>query len=282
METKVIAVGNQKGGVGKTTNTVHLAAALGELGYKVLVWDLDVNAGATLHFGIPPQAYSGTFHVLTGEREPEEVVIADDPDIDLPENVHVISANRDLEKIGAVLASDDCMYHPAEVLLEPIEKLKGEYDYILLDTAPSATIGTIASYRVADYFILSVIPERFAVEGLKNAMRDIKNAQKPNRNPNLKLLGVIVSGFDKRIRKAREYNDLIEATFDKSGNGMTMGKFSPSISRAAAITQAQDRGTTVFQTSPEHRVAEQFREVAKQVVDRVNFYTEDQKVVANG
>ena len=63
---------NQKGGVAKTTNTAHIAAALGKLGRRVLVWDLDVNYGLTSHFGIPPMAYSGTFHVLTGEREPED------------------------------------------------------------------------------------------------------------------------------------------------------------------------------------------------------------------
>src|SRR6266568_6104709 len=66
--TWVIAIGNQKGGVAKTTNTAHIAAALGRLGRKVLVWDLDVNYGLTSHFGIPPIAYSGTFHILTGKR----------------------------------------------------------------------------------------------------------------------------------------------------------------------------------------------------------------------
>ena len=92
--TWVIAIGNQKGGVAKTTNTAHIAAALGRLGRKVLVWDLDVNYGLTSHFGIPPMAYSGTFHVLTGEREPEDIILThDDPDIELPDGVHLIPSS---------------------------------------------------------------------------------------------------------------------------------------------------------------------------------------------
>lgn len=282
-ETTVIAIGNQKGGVGKTTNTVHLGTALGEMGYQVLVWDLDVNAGSTLHFGIPPEAYANTFHVLSGEREPDEAIITeDDPDISLPKNVHVIPSGRELEKLGAILASEDVLYNPADVLVEPLQKLSGMYDYILLDTAPSATIGTISSYMVADFFILSVIPERFAVEGLKNALRDLRNAQRPKRNPHLKLLGVIVSGFDKRIRKAREYNQAIEESFAQNGQGDLSGKFKTSISRAAAISQAQDQGVTVFQTNPQHRVVEQFRDVANEAVERISVYRQNQQTVANG
>ena len=76
-ETRIIAVGNQKGGVAKTTNTVHLATALGEMGRRCLIWDLDMNHGATLHFGIPSEGFLGTFEVLIGEEQPEDVIITD-------------------------------------------------------------------------------------------------------------------------------------------------------------------------------------------------------------
>ena len=103
-KTRVIAIGNQKGGVGKTTNTAHIAAALGRLGRRVLVWDLDVNHGLTSHFGIPQGAFSGTLHILTEEREPQDVIITnDEPDIELPENVDVIPTGRELETLDAVL-----------------------------------------------------------------------------------------------------------------------------------------------------------------------------------
>lgn len=268
-DTKIIAVGNQKGGVGKTTNTAHLAAALGKMGRKVLVWDLDVNHGLTLHFGIPPQAYSGTFHVLTGDREVHEVIITnEDPDIDLPENVHLIPSSRELEKLDSVLREGDPFFSPREVLKQHIEELRGHYDYIFLDTAPNTNVTTtIASYISSDYFIISTIPEKFALEGLKNALKDIAMAQRPDRNPSLKLLGVIVSGLDKRIRKAREYDDAIRQSF--AANGQNSQKFTATVSRAAAIPRAQDKGSTVFQQEPDHEVTRQFLDIAREVEERI-------------
>ncbi|HET8671678.1 MAG TPA: AAA family ATPase, partial [Candidatus Saccharimonadales bacterium] len=87
--TKVIALGNQKGGVGKTTNCVQIATALGELGRKCLIWDLDMNFGTTRHFGIAAGAYWGTFELLTGQDEVDNVIVTEqDEDVDLPSNVH--------------------------------------------------------------------------------------------------------------------------------------------------------------------------------------------------
>src|SRR5262245_10490098 len=89
--TRVIAVGNQKGGVGKTTNTVHLATALCELGRKCLIWDLDMNHGATLHFGIPSESFLGTYEILMGDESPQDLILTnDDEGIDLPLNLHLI------------------------------------------------------------------------------------------------------------------------------------------------------------------------------------------------
>ena len=186
-----------------------------------MAWDLDVNYGLTSHFGIPEQAYTGTFHVLTGEREVEDVILTnEDPDIDLPENVHVIASSRELEQINQYLAKNDPFFTPHSVLQEPIRKLRSEYDYIILDTAPNTNVATtVASYISADYFIISTLPERLALEGMKNALKDVQRAQRADRNPNLKLLGVIVSGMDKRIRKAREYDEAIKASFQEAGQG---------------------------------------------------------------
>src|SRR5918994_4834576 len=89
----VIAVGNQKGGVGKTSNTVHLATALAEQGRKCLVWDLDVNCGSTQHFGIPDNmAILGTYEVLMGAEQPDEVIVreGDLEEVELPANVHLL------------------------------------------------------------------------------------------------------------------------------------------------------------------------------------------------
>ena len=106
VRTNVVAVGNQKGGVGKTTNTVHLAAALGEMGKRCLIFDLDMNAGSTKHFGIPGEGFLGTFEVLTGAESAPDVVLRDgEEDVTLPKNVDVIPSCRKLEQIDQVLLS---------------------------------------------------------------------------------------------------------------------------------------------------------------------------------
>lgn len=288
MNTRIIAIGNQKGGVGKTTNTAHIAAALGAMGRKVLAWDLDVNYGLTSHFGVPDQAYTGTFHVLTGEREPEDVILTnDDPDIELPEGVDLIASSRELEQLNSVLAANDPFFTPHAVLLQPIEKLRGKYDYILLDTAPNTNVATTTSaYISADFFIISTLPERLALEGMKNALKDIGRAQRSDRNPRLRLLGVIVSGLDKRIRKAREYDEAIRNSFAEAGQESR--KFTTSVSRAAAISRAQHNGKTVFQMEPNHPVTKQFLDIAREIearieeFDRADEAETGEEAVANG
>lgn len=268
LTTQVIAVGNQKGGVGKTTNTVHLAAALGKMGRRCLVWDLDMNHGATLHLGVPPEAFDGTFMVLTEERSPQEVIIGEDePDVELPENVHLIPSSRDLEKLEAVLAAKDRFYDPRRILVNPIRALRGRYDYIFLDTAPNATAPTIASYVAADWFLISVIPESFALNGMRECLKDIRRARQPELNPNLKLLGVVVSGLDQRITLARQYTAEIHELFKVEGSQSRM--FQTTISRAAVVPRVQKIGQTLFQSDPNHKVARQFMNLAIELEARV-------------
>jgi chromosome partitioning protein len=267
-ETHVIAVGNQKGGVGKTTNAIHLAAALGQRGRKCLIWDLDMNHGATLHLGVPPEAFDGTFMVLAEERTPEEVIIdEEEPDIELPDNVHLIPSSRDLEKLEAVLAAKDRFYDPRRILRGPIGRLKGKYDYIFLDTAPNATAPTIASYVAADWFVVSVIPETFALNGMRECLKDIRRARQAELNPNLALLGIVVSGLDQRITLARQYTAEIHEMFRVEGSPSRM--FQTTISRAAAVPRVQKAGKTLFQVDPTHRVAKQYMSLAAELEERV-------------
>jgi chromosome partitioning protein len=266
--TQVVAVGNQKGGVGKTTNTVHLAAALGELGKRCLIWDLDMNHGATLHLGVPPEAFDGTFMLLAEERTPEEVILDDqEPDVELPKNVHLIPSSRELERIEAVLAARDRFYDPRRILVEPMKQLRGKYDYVFLDTAPNATAPTIASYVAADWFIISVIPESFALNGMRECLKDIRRARQAELNPNLSLLGIIVSGLDQRITLARQYTADIHEMFKVEGSPSRM--FETTISRAAVVPRAQKLGKTLFQTDPNHKVAKQYMALAAELEERV-------------
>jgi chromosome partitioning protein len=265
--TQVIAVGNQKGGVGKTTTCCHLAAALGEMGRRCLVWDLDMNHGATRHFGIPPETFLGTFEVLMGEEMPEDVLVTpDDEGVVLPVNVHLVSARRNLEKIDHALMTKSKFVFLQDVLIKPLRSLYGKYDYIFLDTAPNATTPTIAAYKAAKWFVLTAMPDPFAIAGLTDALHDIEDAQN-NGNDSLRLLGVVLAGVDKRTRLANTLNSYVEETFTVAPTESL--KFTTTISRSTVVPQAQKIGKTVLQTDPAHKVAEQYRELAKEIEARI-------------
>lgn len=274
--THVVAVGNQKGGVGKTTNTVHLATALGLLGKKCLIIDLDMNHGATRHFGISPEGFMGSFEVLIGAEENPQAVILTEADredgVVLPPNVHIIVGRRMLEAVDQVLAEKNKFLAKQDILIEPLKKLRGEYDYIFLDTAPNATTPTIAAYKAADLFILSALPDPFAIAGLSDALLDIKAAQE-HGNPDLRLLGVILSAVDKRTRLAHQLTTYIENLFAPGGSESL--KFRTEVSRSTVIPEAQKAGRTVFDTEPAHKVADQYRELAREVEARVRMLEDD-------
>lgn len=282
-QTQIIAIGNQKGGVGKTTNTVHLARALVERGRKVLVWDLDMNSGATKHFGIPTDAFMGTFEVLVGAERPVDVITTNaEEGVALPDGLHLITSRRKLEAIDETLAAKDKFMARADVLAEPIKTLHGLYDYIFLDTAPNATAPTVASYKVADWFILSAIPDPFAIDGLRDALTDIRAVQQRG-NPRLRVLGVIMSAVDERTRLARSLTDYIRDTFRKSAAEEDSVRFKTIINRSTVIPVAQQEGRTLFETEPAHKVTEQYRQLAAEVEERIAGLTTTQKAeVANG
>lgn len=288
-KTRIIAVGNQKGGVGKTTNTVHIARALAELKRKVLIIDLDMNHGATRHFGIEPEAFLGAFELLVGAEAPKNLVLthADKEEgIDLPKNVDLIPAARKLESIDQAISTKSKFVTPREVLKGPLDELRGEYDYIFLDTAPNATLPTLAAYMNADYFILSAMPDPFAIAGLNDALRDIMDA-KERGNSKLVLLGVVISAVDRRTSLANSLAEFVEQSF-RIGTSKESIKFKATISRSTVIPQTQKVGKTLFETHSTHKVTDQYRELAKEIEARLakldvrGAVAEKQRKVVNG
>lgn len=266
-QASVVAVGNQKGGVGKTSVTAHVAAALGEAGLSVLAIDLDMNYGLTQHFGIDPDAYLGTFEVLMGEESPEAVTITDDEDVLLPRGVHLIPSRRKLEDIERTLATRKFVV-PHQVLIEPLRRIvaSGRYDIVLLDTAPNATTPTLAAYRSAEWFLLAAMPDPFAARGLNDALQDIRDAQE-HGNADLRLLGVVLSAVDRRTRLANTLSDYVAEAFELP-DGSTL-KFKTEIGRSTAVPSAQKIGKTVLQSDPDHRIAHQYRELAGEILERL-------------
>ena len=155
---RIVAFGNQKGGVTKTSTIVNLAAALSEMGQRVLVWDLDVNCGSTRLFGLPGELnVYGTYEVMTGDEEARDVIVqpGDFEQVSLPENVHLIPAHTKLEGIEAALAAKHGPFAVShDALREPLDSIAGDYDFVFLDTSPSMTPPTKAAYMAAQYFVL--------------------------------------------------------------------------------------------------------------------------------
>jgi chromosome partitioning protein len=275
----------QKGGVGKTTNATHLAVALAERGARCLLWDVDENYGTTKLFRAPQESEATSLEVLTGEiSAPEAVLRFDAPQegFALPENVDLIPSSRRLTTLDATLARDP-FASPNDCLKKPIAELRALnlYDYIILDTGPSASTTTRGAYMAADYFILSIFPERLAVEGLSDALEDIALARKPGRNPGLHLLGLIVSDMDRRKTLARFCEHEIEKRF-RQANAEPV-KFRTSIGTAADIDRASYEGKTLLQAQPRHPVAQQYRALAAEVEERIAAHRrQDMKAVANG
>jgi chromosome partitioning protein len=135
------------------------------------------------------------------------------------------------------------------------------YDYIILDTAPNATPPTVAAYKAADYFVLTAQPEPWAVEGLNEAMRDIKAVQ-GRGNEKLQLLGVIVASVDKRTRLAIALTEYVERVF-----GAT--KFQTTISRSTIVPDSQRARKTLFQSAPLHLITDQYRQLAQEIETRI-------------
>lgn len=263
-KTRVIAVGNQKGGVGKSTVSTHLAAALGEMGRRCLIWDLDSNSGATRCFNVP-ETFLGAFEVMIGDEEPQDIVISNDPkeNLNLPKNVDLIIARRNLDTLDETLRSRNRFADGRDSLKAPLAKLKGQYDYILLDTAPNTNPPTMAAYKAAEWFIISAIPDPLAIKGINDAMADIQ-AVRENGNPQLELLGVVLSCVDRRTRLAIQLSAFVHEAFPEHA-----GSFQAQLSRAVAIPEAQKHGKTVLETEPTHKVAEQYRQLALEMEARL-------------
>ena len=170
-------------------------------------------------------------------------------------------------------AAKDRFYDARRILIKPLSSLRGKYDYIFLDTAPNATAPTIASYIAADWFCISVIPETFALNGMRECLKDIRRARQPELNPGLTLLGIVVSGLDQRVTLARQYTAEIHESFKVEGSPSRM--FDTTISRAAAVPRVQKLGKTLFQTDSTHKVAKQYMSLAVEVEARVAALTKE-------
>jgi chromosome partitioning protein len=253
----LIAVGNQKGGVGKTTTCVHLAAALGEKGYRSLILDLDPAAGATKHLGVPVQSYAGTLELLTTNETPASLALTEG----LPKGVHLIPSRTQLAELDTLLSK---FMDRTRVLERPLLLARPHYDFIFLDTPPSAgATTTVAAYSSAEWFLLTAFPHPLSLGGLNEALKDIADVRK-RRNPGLEVLGVVLCCVDTRTNLLYELQELVKTELPGRA-------FETLITQATALPVCSGRGRTLFESKRHstHKVADQYRALAGEVEERV-------------
>ena len=203
---KIIAIANQKGGVGKTTTAINLSGCLGVLEYKTLIVDADPQANATSGVGLDPSKAGNIYDCIINDVDPRELIVAtENPNLDiLPSHIDLVGA--ELEMIN--------LPNREHKLKAALEKIKDDYDFIIIDCSPSLGLITVNSLVAADSVMIPVQCEYFALEGLGKLLNTIKIVQ-GRLNNDLEIEGIVLTMYDTRLRLANQVVDEVKAHFQE-------------------------------------------------------------------
>ena len=250
---KIIAIANQKGGVGKTTTSINLAAALGVLEKKVLLIDADPQANASSGLGIDVEGVEiGTYQIIEHSNTAKEGVISTSAP-----NVWIIPAHIDLVAIEIELVDKENREY---MLKQALQTIKEQYDYVIIDCAPSLGLLTLNALTAADSVVIPIQCEYFALEGLGKLLNTIKSVQKIH-NPSLDIEGLLLTMYDTRLRLSNQVVDEVQKHF----NNMV---FSTIIQRNIKLSEAPSFGESIINYDATSKGAANYLNLAEEIIKK--------------
>lgn len=250
--SKVIAVFNQKGGVGKTTTNVNLSASIGKIGKRVLVLDLDPQGNSTSGYGINKNEVESTiYEVMLDGVEIKEAILKTEF-----ENIDVVASATELSGAEIELTS---MENREFILKNAIESVRQEYDYIFIDCPPSLGMLTINCLTAVDSVLIPIQCEYYALEGVSQLMETIKLV-KSRLNPNIDIQGVVLSMFDGRANLSIQVVEEVKKYFKGS-------VYTTLIPRNVRLAEAPSHGKPALYYDARCKGAEAYMELAEEFID---------------
>jgi chromosome partitioning protein len=256
--SRIIAVAMQKGGVGKTTTTINLAAAFSEMGQKVLAVDLDPQGNLTQHAGFDPEQITPTIHhCFKAEIEGGESDVAASIHA-TGEGFHLLPSQPELSLMELSLINTLSRERVLATILEPI---RGEYDAILIDCNPSLGLLVINALTAADSVLIPIQSEYLAARGALMILSSIQTVRHKKLNPDLDVAGILLTMADTRTILAQDVYDAIHEQY-----GDQIRVFDTVIKRSIRFAESAAAGQSILAYDPKGQGSEAYREIARKVV----------------
>ena len=252
-QTKVVAILNQKGGVGKSTTSINVSAALGEMNKQVLLIDLDPQGNSSSGLGIDKGMVENCiYNVLLDDIPIEDAIIPD-----VCEGLDVVPATINLAGAEVELVSEMARENR---LKDAVGQMRGKYDYIFIDCPPSLGLLTVNALVAADKLLIPIQCEFYALEGVTKLLDSMKRV-KTRLNPSLDILGVLLTMYDNRTTLSKQVVDEVQGYF-----GRTV--FNTLIPRTVKLSEAPSYGLPITEYDPRGKGSISYIELAKEVISR--------------